>query len=315
MLRLVESGERGPRTWCEVSCSAQPQIIEQPQESQPKMLAKSIMENCLAVLPSRVGRNCSLVLAYHNVVSDTDTGKGDSSLHLSEARFEAQLKALRSEADVVSLPELFSLLGKPGRRAAVTFDDAYRGCITRGLGLCASAGIRPTVFVAPGLLGMYTPWDLRAQAGHWSDAERQQYLVQERGYAVTSVTESSLPGDYRIATLEELEAVPAGTVHWGNHSWNHSNLSVLSAEELRGELGQTQAFLIEHWPEASIPVVAYPYGLAPEELGVLAACRLRSGLMVTGGWTEARGESYRFPRRNVPAGISDKRFRARLRGW
>lgn len=280
------------------------------------MLLKSILEGGLCALPSRVGTGSSLVLAYHNVVDAVEGGRGDASLHIDAGTFAQQLRALKDETDIVSLPELLATIDQPGRRSAITFDDAYHGCVTLGIGQCQNYGIVPTVFVAPGLLGFFPPWDIRANNGNWAAADRESFLREERGVAADYCISSSLPEVYRIATLEELRGLPPDALHFGNHTWSHCNLSRLTVAEVKYEVTRTAAFLEENWPLQALPVLAYPYGIAPAHLTSLNGSGISHALSVSGGWARRGGVSgMLLPRLNVPAGLSMNRFRSRLRGW
>lgn len=270
-------------------------------------------------LPSRVGASASLVLAYHNIVPEPTTGNGDVSLHLSADHFARQLRIASAEADLVDLPTLLREVDRRGRRIAVTFDDAYRGCLEFGLPLCAAAGVVPTVFVAPALYGRFPIWDVQSQQGAWTLAERERFLLEEKGLQhIESSPAVALPPHFAIATLEELRgAVERFVIHIGNHSLSHANLSALDDPDVLAEVrGGAQELAI--FRENIVPLMAYPYGLSP---GQSARTKLTplcdAAFLVEGGWMQAGALSnpYQLPRLNVPAGLSAAGFRAKLRGW
>lgn len=291
---------------------------------QLRKIARGLRDQTYARLPRRTQNGSSLVLAYHNIVHAADAGAGDSSLHLSVESFESQLKVLQQEADVVSLPELLSAHSSPGRRVAVTFDDAYGGCVRNGLGLCKAYGIKPTVFVAPALLGMFAPWDVRSARGMWSEKDRMRFLLEEGGIAADMAAGicEELPGDYRISGLKELQdAAEHGSADIGNHTMKHVNLAVTDRASLIEEVSSAQMFLDTHFADASLPLLAYPYGNTPIEAVVPELLNLvDAAFLVSGGWmgkNEGRGagQHLMFKRLNVPAGVSVQGFRARIRGW
>ncbi len=279
---------------------------------------RSGAEHALCAAPRRTRQGDRLILAYHNVVPPETPPVGERSLHLSATRFEAQLRILQQETDVVPLMDLLTCTDSKSRLSAVTFDDAYSGALTLGVGLCVQAGIPCTVFVSPALLGLQTTWDLNAEKGAWSDGHRNSFLWQHGGLAGTNEELSRLE-PCRIATAAELLASSSlRGVSIGNHSMRHANLGALSRDNALEELRSAGDWLKMHCSSSIIPVVAYPYGIPPREsVGVLQALGLRFGLLVRGGWLTSTSQvsDAMTPRWNVPAGLSDRGFRIRARGW
>lgn len=284
-----------------------------------RSVAKGLREMVCSRLPSRIPSGSSLVLAYHNIVMPSDVGHGDRSLHLSVEHFSEQLRTLASEVDLVSLPELLSSHGRQGRRVAVTFDDAYRGCLRLGIPACAAAGVRSTIFVAPSLLGGFVPWDLWSVQGMWSEADRSRFLNVEKGVVTTFSPCDDLPSDYSIGTLAELEEVVGlYPVDIGNHTMRHVNLArTEQADALREIIAADSA--LQRLPSSVIPCLAYPYGNPPskETQSAIPADVVSHAFLVSGGWIR-RADSISglaIPRLNVPNGISEAKFRAQIRGW
>jgi peptidoglycan/xylan/chitin deacetylase (PgdA/CDA1 family) len=299
-------------------------------------------ERALLMAPSRAPRGGRLVLAYHNVVADAQPCGGDGSLHLPVAAFAEQLAMLREEAEVVSLATLLAApTGARDRLVAVTFDDAYASALTVGLPCCAAYDIPSTVFVAPGLLGCIPAWDRHAAAGHWAAADRADFLWQRQGidaalpappWTAAAAEPPPVPPSppvplpdllerCRLATADALLATVQagrGRVALGNHSWRHANLGALDSVTVRQEVRATAAWLATHAATAAVPVLAYPYGIPPRDAaGSLADAGVEQALCVAGGWMtggDARAP-WHLPRWNVPAGISSRGFRLRLRGW
>jgi peptidoglycan/xylan/chitin deacetylase (PgdA/CDA1 family) len=266
-----------------------------------------------------------LVLSYHNIVESVDAVRGDRSLHLPQDRFVAQLDVLAELVTVVPLASLLSSDDPTRIRVAITFDDAYEGALAHGVRACVQRGLPCTVFVAPGLLGRVPYWDRQAEAGRWSAPERERFLTAQRG--IDPEPECEVPsglGAQRIAGVPQLrEASEWPGVSFGNHSHDHANLAVLSATEVASQLERAWRWLNSEVPAALVPVVAYPYGLAPHDLAALQNVPGTAfGLCVTGGWLPAyqpaahgTRRALSLPRWNVPAGISVPGFRARLRGF
>jgi peptidoglycan/xylan/chitin deacetylase (PgdA/CDA1 family) len=211
---------------------------------------------------------------------------------------------------------------------AITFDDAYRGAVTIGIGELQRRGLPATIFVAPGLLGDQSLWwDQASEASRSPEvptALRDRALVScqgrtdqiqadwaRNGFPFDSV---ALPADFRSATEAELTlAASRPGVSLGAHSWSHPNLATLDDESLKEELDRPREWLARY-PTAAISCLAYPYGL--HDAGVRAAAGAAgyvAGFRVDGGWLKP-GETpgFQAPRLNIPAGISPERFRIHL---
>jgi peptidoglycan/xylan/chitin deacetylase (PgdA/CDA1 family) len=284
-----------------------------------RRLAKLALDALTEGLPSRHGASASLVLAFHNVVPQNETGHGDRSLHLALSAFERFIAVARHFADIVDLPTLVRERRSTGRRIAVTFDDAYRGAVTHGLAACASHGVVPTVFVSPGLYGTTPPWDRLAETGRWSEEDRERFLTTQHGRDNSPpVYDHLLPHSYSIADASELHlALNRFSFHIGNHSFSHANLGRLTEAELRREMMESSAALTV-FADVLVPFTAFPYGIAPalsHEHVLAETCE--AAFAVSGGWITPSDSfsPFCFPRWNVPAGLSDQGFRRLLKGW
>ena len=116
-----------------------------PFRSAVKRIAERGLRAVLAPARLRALRQRALVVAYHNVVPDDWAGGGDRSLHLSRSDFIARLDVLQTTHDVVPLAALLDCTASSYKRprAAITFDDAYRGAVTIGILELGAAGCRP----------------------------------------------------------------------------------------------------------------------------------------------------------------------------
>ncbi|MBL0937515.1 MAG: polysaccharide deacetylase family protein [Gemmatimonadaceae bacterium] len=211
--------------------------------------------------------------------------------------------------------------GQPERPcAAITFDDAYHGAVTLGLHACAEAGAPATVFISPALLGQVPHWDVRAGLGSWTALDRKAFLEDDRGIASPSLPGTVPQGALmRIANFEELRLIAVKeNVSFGNHTFHHANLQALDLAEAVAEVRSTQEWLDMNFSEASVPFLAYPYGLAPDFAEALAAStRIRGAFRVEGGWLNRKRLVARasLPRWNVPSSINEDSFRLRLNGY
>lgn len=293
-----------------------------------RSMVRGVVERVLCAAPRNTRSGDALILAYHNTVRGVrNRALGDVSLHMPLEDFEDQLNILRSETDVIPLAELLAFSPGPAKAAsrlsAVTFDDAYHSAISDGLSVCERQGISATVFVAPGILGTYPQWDIRAMEGRWTATDRDHFIRKECHGPVPSGVVSNgvatLPESLRIATEHQLESAVKGTRHFvGNHTFDHVNLGILTTADAREQIQLADAWLQDRFPQQYLPVLSYPFGIPPVERAIVVeGSPVVHGLQISGGWCRApyAVSPMAVPRWNVPAGISAHGFRARLRGW
>jgi peptidoglycan/xylan/chitin deacetylase (PgdA/CDA1 family) len=268
----------------------------------------------------------TVILAYHNVVPDAEAGLGDSSLHLPESAFRAQMEALQRTHHVISLRDIDSTGDRSRPRAVITFDDAYVGAMRYGLAELAKRRLPSTVFVAPGLCGQLTWWDRLSEPALGSvPAAVRDRALQDFGGVGTAIMaafpsgETNLPPAYRVASAEEIRAAGTdGLVSFGAHTFNHVNLAATSPDDIARELNQSREWL-GALGEAAIPWLAYPYGLfGPDAVDVTKRAGFVGALRTSGGIVKSvdlRMDSrFAAPRLNVPAGLSHAGFRLRIAG-
>lgn len=288
-----------------------------------KSVAKAAFEATISQLPARTKASSQLILAYHNIVPEHSACHGDESLHLSHRAFCQQLKTIQNHADIVPLTELLNEPGAGVARVAITFDDAYLSSVRLGLHECESRRIPATVFVSPMLLGTTPPWDYLSARGRWSPAERKAYLNSKKGdHRTVSIDQKLAAVELplcRIAQLDDLLVFRGSSnITFGNHLLDHLNAAQLNSNEVEEQLAGCQSFLEGAFGSNSIRVLAYPYGLPPADTRVraLVADHVDHALLVSGGWFESGAcDPLSIPRRNVPAGMSERAFRALMKGW
>ena len=287
-----------------------------------------------AKLSRRSHRKRGLVLAYHNVVPDGERGDGDESLHLRRHRFAEQLDFLLEEAvQIVSLDKLMGVAqapeaADPRRLVAITFDDAYRGAVEVGVEELVRRDLPATIFVVPGLLGGQTFWwdALSATDAGLSHGARKAAVdavggrneeviawARRKGLPIGTVPEHA-----RSASEVELRAAAANEgIELASHSWSHANLARLSEEECRSDLARAADWLRQRFHEDP-RWLSFPYGLySPTTLRAAAAVGHSGAFRIDGGWlphSPERGDVFRLPRLNVPAGLSREGFALRLAG-
>ena len=281
-----------------------------------------------AALASRMRRGSTLILAYHNVLPAGAEPVGDRSLHLPLARFRAQLDRLAQTHDVVDFAAIRTEPVRRSRpRAAITFDDAYRGALSNALPELVQRGMPATVFVAPGLLGSTGCWWDRLTAAerpgldptvrdHVLEALRGDGAAAEDWASASGMPFASLPAHAGIATEQELRAAASlPGIRFGSHTWSHGNLARLEGPTLDRELAAPLGWLRERFEDV-VPWLAYPYGLSgPSTSGRARAAGYDGALRIIGGWV-SRGDAggYVLPRLNVPAGLSGDGYVLRVSG-
>jgi peptidoglycan/xylan/chitin deacetylase (PgdA/CDA1 family) len=266
-----------------------------------------------------------LILAYHNVVPDDQSGRGDRSLHLPISTFLRQLDLLQQHCEVRTLGEILAkspLAGGP--HVAITFDDAYRGAVELALPELERRGLPSTLFVSPGLLGSRSFWwdELALPGEGLPERDRRRALDDQAGRSeqirlhMPVTAANPLPVWYGCATQEQIHGLAALTrLTLGSHTWNHPNLTRLSGADLAEELASPLGWL-RGLGLPVVPVLAYPYGLHSTKVAEEAhKAGYQAALLVDGGWIPlSDNRSWAVPRYNVPAGLSADGFVLRLSG-
>lgn len=288
----------------------------------------SIARSGLAGLLRRRVRRRGLILAYHGIVPHGEQPVGELSLHLAEAQFAAQLDAVGELAQVVPLAELLNSPKEDQSRpcVAITWDDAYAGCLSSGVDAVVQRRFPATIFVAPGRLGGQSFWwDRVAErfAGTIPEAVRARALQELAG--VDEDIAAEYEGDAALASIPDFARTAGETLLAGvaarpgisvaSHSWSHANLAVAAPPRLEDELTKPAQWLRERFA-SYLPCLAYPYGLhSPLVRRRAAVTGYVAGLRVQGGWMpRENGDPFEIPRLNVPAGLSLDGFVLRLSG-
>ena len=281
-----------------------------------------------ASLARMLARGRPVVLAYHNIVPDNAPVGGERSLHLPLRQFREQLDLLCRSHEVVPLP---ALLDRPssGRRlrAAITFDDAYRGAVTVGVASLVERRLPATIFVAPAFVdGGAFWWDSLSdpKTGAIPESVRCRALQDHCGmdhavrqWARSEGFEFQMPPTHALGAGEaELQhAASAPGIVLASHAWSHPNLTRLGAADLEPELTRPLQWLRERFTNV-IPWLTYPYGMSSpvvEQAAVSAG--YRAALCLGGGWLPRRVRHlYALPRISLSAGLSAEGFALRMAG-
>lgn len=280
-------------------------------------------------------RKRAIILAYHNIVPSGEDPWGDRSLHLRQEDFARQLDQLLATHEVVAISDLLAETdqgdmtgGTP--RAAITFDDAYRGALTAGLRELSRRGLPATIFVSPGLVGEPAFWwDLLVpEANTALDSSIREYLLGTLGGRQERILEwadsaghgssGSPPAHARPATLGLLERIAGDPlVSLASHGWSHANLPVAKDRLLHRELSRPIDWFDAHGLSHQ-PWFAFPYGRCSERVTHTVRRQYSFGFALGDSFIPRPisnlSDLMRVPRVNIPAGISDKRFRLKTSG-
>lgn len=211
-----------------------------------------------------------LALAYHSV--DARPLREDPfGLCTSERRLERHIRRLVAWGyELVTLGELVDRVLDDGGRdlAALTFDDGFADNLHALVPLLHAHGARATVFVVSGWLGERHPQ----------------------------------PPYSPILTAGELRRLAAEGVEIGSHTVTHPDLSALGYDEELAELA-TSKNQLEALLDASVDVVAYPYGKAnATTLAACAAAGYRAGCRISGNGTW--DDPFNIPRQDMDNGAT-----------
>lgn len=270
----------------------------------------------------------ALILAYHNIVPRSQPAGGEQALHLPQDVFASHLDVLQDMLDIVPLDALLAAgtraapASRP--RAAITFDDAYRGAVGAGVDELARRSLPATIFVAPGFVdGGTFWWDALADAGTLPDALRHEALTTAGGddgavrrwAAARGLSLRQTPSHATVASEAELQAAARHDgITLGSHSWSHPNLTRLAGPRLEEELRRPLEWLQARFSRVT-STLAYPYGLASVDVErAAAAAGYDAGLLIAGGWRRGDEHPFRVPRLNVPAGLSPNGLALRSAG-
>ena len=139
--------------------------------------------------------------------------------------------------NIISLREALSTsspTANSDRCVVLTFDDGYVNNLEEALPVLEQERCPATVFVLPGRFSGTNVWD----QGDLPEPERDQLMSIEQMQTLT---------DSPYITL-------------GSHGMLHRHFPALNDEELRFELHESHRILSDMFPNAYLPVMAYPWG-------------------------------------------------------
>jgi peptidoglycan/xylan/chitin deacetylase (PgdA/CDA1 family) len=176
----------------------------------------------------------TLVLCYH-AVSPT----WPAALSITPEQLEEQLAhVLRHGHEPVTFSDAVARADTPGKRVAITFDDAFRSVGTLAKPILDRLGAVASVFVPTAFPGTGRPLAWQGTEG-WLGSPHEEELES--------------------LSWEELAALPEAGWEVGSHSRSHPRLSLLEDEALRDELAGSRRDCEERLGRACVSL-AYPYG-------------------------------------------------------
>jgi peptidoglycan/xylan/chitin deacetylase (PgdA/CDA1 family) len=174
-------------------------------------------------------RHRLVVLCYHGV------GSGDRSA------FAWQMDALKRAARPTALSRLYTAPGN-GNLVAVTFDDGFASIRQNALPELEARSIPATIFVPTGNLGNQPMW--------------------------TMEKDEPYPGG-KILDADELRILAGPIVGFGSHSVSHADLTIMTEEQILGELSRSKREL-EGILGTPVDLFAVPYGRYCDRVSGLA---------------------------------------------
>lgn len=291
-------------------------------------ICQGLVDVGVASLARRRHSGSAVILAYHNIVPEGETADGETGLHLAQVEFARQLDLLSETHEVVGLGDLLSADGVDRPRAAITFDDAYRGSLRAGLEELRRRDLPATYFVCPGLLDQSTFWWDAIAAGHWGvipDGVRRRAMRELEGRQEKIVQWARregvglgrVPEHCRSGTAKDLVEVSRQTgITIGSHTWSHPNLRQVDADVANRQVSRARAWLARTLDQV-IPWLAYPYGIAPEAPLEREFDRVERALTIDARLIDLDDpelDPMLIPRINIPASMTLARFELLISG-
>ncbi len=248
------------------------------------------------------------IVLYH-FVSDREDDFTQSGHTVRTADFRRQLEYLAARYTVVRLSDIPGLAGGvPGRQppyAAVCFDDGYRCILDEAYPILEEMRIPAAMFVSPSVLGnrsllwrdkirylMQKGWEaefldfLRARRGaynfsllrrltfyKWSKNPRaiRNMAIQndvDLFFAEKKVDAASIAADARLF-MDDRDVRPYEFLEFGNHTWTHPIMTLLSRKTQEEEIVKCHEYL----KEKGIRPVGLALPFSPFNEGTKAVCR------------------------------------------
>ena len=222
-----------------------------------------------------------LALCYHAVSEDWP-----DAMSVHPDRLERQMSRLLERGYVATTFTRAVTEPPAPRTLAVTFDDACRSVVERGLPILDRLGIPATLFVPTDYVGAREPMDW-PELAQWLSTDHRSEL---------------LPVDW-----DDIRALHGAGWEIGSHTCSHPHLPELDAQRLAEELSRSRAE-IERRLGVRCTSLAYPFGECDSRVAAAArAARYRTAAALLPSRI-GRPRALMWPRVMVGYGDSDARF-------
>lgn len=169
------------------------------------------------------------ILMYHNICIDESKSIG---LTISENKLEHQLRYLsENNFESFHFSELKSKTSLPKKAVVLTFDDVTESQIVLAIPLLEKHNLKATFFIPFSYIGKTDLWN---------------------------------EGTKKIATLEQLKKINSPLIAYGYHSFEHTNFSKMTNEEVQIDFEKCNQIILETGLNV-IKTFAYPYGKYPKK--------------------------------------------------
>lgn len=289
----------------------------------------------------------ALIIMYHSVVDERNAAFIDEAFSVTTEQFEAQLRYLKRNANVISVSEMVDCIyGErrlPERAVVLTFDDGYLNNLTHAAPLLKKYDMPAMIYLCTGYIDrkqsqwddvLYSTFQFRtSQKLTWqgrdydlSDAATLRAAfgelggqmivadIDERDRILEAVTAQLRPGcDFPQLTMswDDVRSLAANypDIELGLHTADHLDVSRLTPEQLEAEIGRAQETFTRELGHAA-EHFSYPYGRHTERVAEqLRAMGLKSAVITQPtALVTSSTNPFMMPRYEISSSLLDLRL-------